>query len=139
MSFVMDSNMVFGDNGTRCANSTLRVLKLSLAELSSHQNNWLEQIKFENGVDKKALTQKNLKVGQIYVTIYSSGQIDRFQVLHDKKIKFFLQKDEQIIFDLPDEFEIGNHVYFEGRKRHQGQTRIRFINTRIKRIILIYY
>lgn len=140
MGFKMDLNMVYGDNSTRCANSTLRVLKLSLAELSNHQNDWLEQIKFDYGSDQKALIRKDLKVGQIYVIIYDSGRIDRFEVVNGKKIKFFLHRDEQIIFELPDDFKVGQQVvYFEGRKGYQGQTQIRFIGTRIKRIILLYY
>lgn len=137
MGFVVDPNKVFGDSSTVSAHATARLLNLSLAEISAHESNWLSQVKFDYGLDKQNLRSRDLRPGQTYILVYESGKLDRFQVVANGKLKFFLKPDAEMVFNFPDVLAVNSGVYFEEynlRKKSQ----VRFPKSKVKRIVWIY-
>ena len=138
MGFVMDPRKVFGNGQTATARGVSIVLKLSMAELEAHKDDWIDQIKFDYGLSQDKLTMRNIRPGQMYVVVYESGRMDRFSITQDKKLKFFLTPNKESIFYLPDLFQVGARVFFEECKRgSHGQ--VIFPKGRIKKIFLIYH
>ncbi|NCN07323.1 hypothetical protein GW933_01375 [Candidatus Falkowbacteria bacterium] len=137
MGFVLKPEQIFGDAGTSSKHKTFKLLELSLAEADAFQDNWLSRIKFNCGLEKTELTARDLIVGRIFIVIYDSGKIDRFEIIKNRKLKFFLKKDEYLVCDFTGDLFIGGRVILE-EFNPRKESRLRMPKGRIKRIILIY-
>lgn len=134
----MDPNQVFGSGQTATARGVSTILKLSMAEVEAHKDDWLDQVRFDYGLSQDRLTMRNIRPGQVYVIVYESGRMDRFVVTNDKKLKFFMTPKKEAIFYLPDSFQVGARIFFEECKRGSG-AQVIFPKSRIKKIFLIYH